>query len=668
MIAASANNWDQANIEYVGASLAVIRHDLQAHLDAESSTSAHGERDELDERASQMLDDMSQLPQLEILVTAFGLSPFEREILLACAGVELDSRFAELCASAHVGRQDVYVTFRLMFDALPNPHLSAMSPRAPLRRWKLIDVGPGPSISSSPLRIDERILNALVGVGGLDERLSGLVRNQPLPEELVASHHNLADRLARFFSHDIEPRLPRLAQLCGGNSADKRAVASVACDILGLSLSVIRGEALPTNPTDIDNLTRIWQREAILTGAALLVDCDEIDATEPAREHAIFQFVEGLHDVVFITRLERRRLPEGRETITLDVEKPTAVEQRSLWHAQLDSLSSRLNGQVDELVSQFDLNGPTIQAVWAEARESVAALAQTSSSSQEMGTALWDAARNRARPNLDQIAQRIDPAASWDDLVLPEQQTGILRQLAVLVRQRYRVYQTWGFASKSQRGLGISALFAGLSGTGKTMAAEVLALELRLDLYRIDLSAVVSKYIGETEKNLRKVFDAAESGGAILLFDEADALFGKRSEVKDSHDRHANIEISYLLQRMEAYKGLAVLTTNMKEALDTAFLRRIQFIVQFPFPDAAQRADIWRSIFPKQTPTHDLDYTRLAQLNVSGGVIKNIAMLSAFLAADAGDSVGMPHLLSAAQSEYYKLERPLTESETRGWI
>jgi SpoVK/Ycf46/Vps4 family AAA+-type ATPase len=199
------------------------------------------------------------------------------------------------------------------------------------------------------------------------------------------------------------------------------------------------------------------------------------------------------------------------------------------------------------------------------------------------------------------------------------------------------------------------------------MAAEVLARELRLDLYRIDLSAVVSKYIGETEKNLRRVFDAAEAGGAILLFDEADALFGKRSEVKDSHDRYANIEVSYLLGRMEAYRGLAILTTNLKDALDAAFLRRIRFIVQFPFPGPAEREAIWRGIYPAATPTEGLDAARLAQLNVAGGDIRNIALKAAFLAADAGQPVRMAHLLRAARHEYDKLERPLTGAEIRGW-
>jgi SpoVK/Ycf46/Vps4 family AAA+-type ATPase len=242
----------------------------------------------------------------------------------------------------------------------------------------------------------------------------------------------------------------------------------------------------------------------------------------------------------------------------------------------------------------------------------------------------------------------------------------VLREIAVNVRQRDQVYGRWGFAGKGERGLGISALFAGASGTGKTMAAEVLAHELALDLYRVDLSQVISKYIGETEKNLRRIFDAAEGGAAILLFDEADALFGKRSEVKDSHDRFANIEVSYLLQRMEVYRGLAILTTNLKSALDPAFLRRLRFVVAFQFPSQAQREDIWRRVFPAETPTDGLDLERLARMNVAGGNIRNIAVGAAFLAAEAGEPVRMTHVLRAAEREYAKLERPLNRTELDG--
>jgi len=233
------------------------------------------------------------------------------------------------------------------------------------------------------------------------------------------------------------------------------------------------------------------------------------------------------------------------------------------------------------------------------------------------------------------------------------------------VRQRHRVYREWGFARSMNRGFGITALFAGESGTGKTMGAEVLANALDLNLYRIDLSAVVSKYIGETEKNLRRLFDAAEQGGAILFFDEADALFGKRSEVKDSHDRYANIEINYLLQRIEGFGGLAILATNMKHALDSAFMRRLRFVVTFPFPSVKERRAIWERALPAEVPRDVLDYDRLARMNVSGGNIHAIALNAAFTAAADAGRVTMPILMAAARTELRKLERPFNEAEFR---
>ena len=241
----------------------------------------------------------------------------------------------------------------------------------------------------------------------------------------------------------------------------------------------------------------------------------------------------------------------------------------------------------------------------------------------------------------------------------------MLHAIADQVGQRAKVYRQWGFADRMNRGLGITALFAGPSGSGKTMAAEVLASHLRLDLYRIDLSTVVSKYIGETEKNLRRVFDAAEDGGAILFFDEADALFGKRTEVKDSHDRYANIEIDYLLQRMEAFGGLAILATNMKSALDAAFLRRLRFVLDFPFPGCRSAAPSGGASSLRPRPLQGLDFDRLARLNVTGGHIAVIALNAAFQAARAGGLVTMPMVLNAARIEFRKLGRPVNEADFR---
>ena len=261
------------------------------------------------------------------------------------------------------------------------------------------------------------------------------------------------------------------------------------------------------------------------------------------------------------------------------------------------------------------------------------------------------------RAGMEQLARRIDVKADWNQLVLPQEQNALLHQITDQVEQRNRVYESSGLHEKTKEGVGISALFTGESGTGKTMAAEVIANALNIDLYSIDLSAVVSKYIGETEKNLHSIFDAADDSGAILLFDEADALFGKRSEVKDSHDRYANIETSYLLQRMESYRGLAILATNTKDSLDKSFMRRLRFIVDFPIPGGKQRKKIWQKVFPSSAPVDEgLDYERLAKLNLTGGSIFNIALNTTLLASQDGKSITMQKVLNAACAEFKKLE------------
>ncbi|MGZ4285727.1 MAG: ATP-binding protein, partial [Solirubrobacteraceae bacterium] len=255
------------------------------------------------------------------------------------------------------------------------------------------------------------------------------------------------------------------------------------------------------------------------------------------------------------------------------------------------------------------------------------------------------------------------PSADWEDLVLPDPELTLLHHLVDQVRGRSTVLRTWGLAERVKRGSGVTALFAGGSGTGKTLAAEVIANELELDMDRIDLAGVVSKYIGETERNLRRVFDAAEEGGALLLFDEADALFGKRSEVKDSHDRYANIEVNYLLARMEDYRGVAILATNLRHALDDAFLRRLRFIVPFPFPAPAERAKLWERAFPDQAPVDELDIERLAKLATSGGMIRNIALNAAFCAAGRGTGVTMELVLEMARIEFRKIEKPVSDAD-----
>lgn len=644
-------DWFELNQRYLNLHLARVRAALVRHATHEQVEDDASRAEELAAIVGMM---QSAPPALDVLCGALDLSPFERDLVLLAVGVELNGAFAPLCAQAQEDPQKTYPTFALALAALPDAHWSALTPNAPLRHWRLLEIGAGSTLTTSPLRIDERVLNFLTGASHLDERLAGLVERIKPGDELVASQRALVERIVRAWSDGASA----VVQLLGEDGSSARAVAAAACEALNLQLAALDGRALPTEPRELDALRRLWEREAVLSGSALLIDALELDESDAARSAALVSFLERTRGALLCAAPSRRRAL-NRPTLALDIQKPSTDEQRQLWQHALADAAPQLNGNLEALVAQFNLDAPTIRAASANALQQA--------DTDALAGALWEQCRVYARPRLEALAQHIEPAASWDDIVLPDTQLAILRDIAAHVRQRHTVYEHWGWATKSARGLGISALFAGPSGTGKTMAAEVLANELRLDLYRIDLSAVVSKYIGETEKNLRRVFDAAEQGGALLLFDEADALFGKRSEVKDSHDRYANIEVSYLLQRMEAYRGLAILTTNLQEALDKAFLRRLRFIVQFPFPDFGQRTEIWRRIFPHQTPTENLDLARLARLNIAGGNIRNIALHASFLAADRGEAVRMSHLLSATRSEYAKMDKPLTEQEIRDW-
>lgn len=677
----STLSWEEANQSCLMAALSEVRTRLADFLaPTEDRSAADGDAAPPRPMPENVTPAMEVPAALETLCGAFGLSTFEREILLMCAGVELDSQFANLCQSASKDLPYSSPTFSLAMAAFEDAHWSALLPTRPLRYWRLVEVGAGNALTTSPLRIDERVLHYLAGASSIDERLRSLAKPVNAVGGISLSQDAVAEQIAtRWRRIKGQSRWP-LVQLCGSDLGGKRGVAAAACAMLGLNLRVLCASALPRGADELELVIRLWERETQLYPLGLLLEFDEMDPSETLPEAAVNRFLETFRPPLLLSVRERRRAVE-RLVLSFDVPGPTSAEQGQIWKEALGTTASALNGNVEALTSQFSLGASSIHAVVAQALTTNHAEPAVSpspsvtgpethpqSSDPDLAAQLWEACRVQARPALEGLAQRIASTAGWDDLVLPEKQKQLLGQIATQVRQRAKVYQTWGFATKDERGLGISALFAGPSGTGKTMAGEVLANQLRLDLYRIDLSQVVSKYIGETERNLRRVFDAAEEGAAILLFDEADALFGKRSEVKDSHDRYANIEVSYLLQRMEAYRGLAILTTNRKDALDSAFLRRIRFVVEFPFPEATQRAEIWRRVFPSQTPTEGLRIDRLARLNAAGGHIRNIALGAAFLAADAGEPVRMSHLLAAARTEFTKLERPLTDSETAGWL
>ncbi len=668
-------DWYGENWRYLCAEVERVRQAIAQHAEGQNT-------DEIQNPKSK-IQNPKLSPALDHLCQTFQLSNFERDILLACVGMELDVTFAGLCGQAQANPQLSYPTFNLMMQALPETHWSAFMPESPLRRWRLLEVEAGQTLSHSPLKIDEFILHYLLGETGLDQRLREHLRAIAPNSTVALSHQQIAQQIVGLWTPNNHP-LP-IIQLYGSSPEDKRAIAATVAQGTDRVLYHLNARTIPLQLDELMILVTLWEREVVLNPAVLLVDCDAIGTTEGAKQDAIAQMIESLHSPLILSGRDRTllagtHLTPDRPLIRLEVQPPTSDEQHHLWHTSLRSsnpdLHAHLNGEVDTLTAQFNLSASAIASICLEATQpanqskigSADGSPEAQNPKSKIPSPLWHLCRLQTRPQMEELSQRIDSDVGWDDLVLPEAQKLVLQAIAAQVRQRSQVYDRWGFGAKGGRGLGISALFAGVSGTGKTMAAEVLAEELQLDLYRIDLSSVVSKYIGETEKNLRRIFDAAEAGSVILLFDEADALFGKRSEVKDSHDRYANMEVSYLLQRMEAYQGLAILTTNMKEAIDTAFLRRIRFIVKFPFPDAPQREEIWRKVFPQTAPVEALDVTKLARLNVAGGNIRNIALNAAFLAADGRQAIAMKHILEAAKAEYAKLERTLTDAEVRGWI
>jgi len=608
---------------------------------------------------------------LEQLVESFGLSRFERDLLLLCAGVEIDSRFAEALASlppdmASQGRP----SFCLALACLDDPHLSAISPSSALRSWQLIEALNSDSLLNSALRIDSRILLHLLDIPATDGALTPLIRPAMRPR---GSRMRLTEAMElgvrywlAWLGNLRQNDLPKPLLLIARTEPLRLAMAQEIAQACGLGLALLRASEIPPNPIERDRLARRWVREAVLSASALYIEsgnaerADEFESLIAFCERLSMPFAVGIPQESTLEHLPGLRIPQPAVSIE---------ERRALWSESLGPLALRMNGKFERIVEQFDL--PPAEIAFAGALANLTSgngNADGGEGNTDSGEITWQICRQRSRRSLDQLARRTQTRAQWEDLILPDTQKQTLWQIITHVRERALVYRQWGFDEHSSRGLAVTALFSGVSGTGKTMAAEVIAGALDLDLFHVDLSTVISKYIGETEKNLRRIFDAAEESSAVLLFDEADALFGKRSEVRDSHDRYANLEVSYLLQRMEAYQGVAILTTNMKQAIDPAFVRRIRFIVQFQFPDAGHRAVIWQRMFPARAPLAHLDYARLAQLNVPGGVIHNIALQAAFLAAAEGQSISMKHILEGARSEYGKLERSLTPAEIRGWL
>ena len=614
------------------------------------------------EAAAQEMSRAQSAPAIDVLQRVFRLSTFERDVVLFALAAEMDGAFERAFAYAHDDLRRGFATVRLALETLCAPGSERLAmrdaflPERPLRRARILECAQWDAtvpMSQRCLQLDDRITDFLRGVDRLDERLGRFLRPLPppfLPEEHESVAEEVSDCLAA-------PRTSWIVvNLLGDVDRGARDVAAAACELVSATAYEIDVPRLAAEPPAAQSdLLSLLGRDALLSRLVYLADANDADSSGLERR-TLTELAERLAAPLIVVSREA-----WSAAVDVSVARMPALSraaQAELWARALSASDATMLPAVSEVVQQFDFGPPRIARAAAVAHDRARRRGTPASLAD-----IWDACREQHGTALDDVARRIEPSSAWRDIVLPDSALTQLHDLATQVRQRSRVYETWGFGEQLRRGRGVTALFAGASGTGKTMAAEVLANELRLDLYRVDLSSVVSKWVGDTEKKLRLVFDAAEERGVIVLFDEADALFTARTDVRDSHDRYANLEVNYLLQRMEDYTGLAILATNRRSALDEGFIRRLRFVVDFPFPDVDHRRRIWEQVFPERTATVGLDHAALARLELSGGNIRAIAVAAAFLAAGDDEPVGMRHVMRAAAREYAKLRKVIAASE-----
>ena len=615
--------------------------------------------------------------RLDYLGDIFGLTSFEVDALLVCLAPALDRRYERFYGYLQDDANRRWPSINLILDLLGQPgpdrllNLPHFAENAPLRKHRLLMPVREPGIIEPPLlnqafRPDPTIVAWLLGDYQLPAKLgpsASLI--QPLTTETdgVLAGNTLRQLWPGFEQEDGQDAgQPLIFAFYGADEMSQFAAARLlAAKMKRPLLSVDLADVPATGPSWLETL-ELTLRDAQLTQAIPFCRWDSClnDGAPPPDLLERLCAYPGWVIVASSEMWQSRKINRQQRLVWLNYPTPSAARRRILWTHFLAQLETAETLDIAGLAGQFALNAGQIQGAVAAVQDIVF----------QRGTPLQNAdlfaaARDYSNPRLAKLAEKIEPRYTWQDLVLPDDQLTMLHELVATVRGRPLVLEEWELGRKLASSAGIAVLFTGPPGTGKTMAAGVLARELGLDLYKIDLSTVVSKYIGETEKNLSQIFREAENSNAILFFDEADALFGKRSEVKDSHDRYANIEISYLLQRMEAYNGVAILATNLRANLDEAFTRRLQFVLDFPFPDETDRERIWQTLFPANVPSQGkLDFALLAQrFKLAGGNVRNIIVNAAYLAAAGGKKITMEHLLHSTRRELQKMGRLIGDKD-----
>ena len=613
----------------------------------------------------------------------FGLSAFEIDVVLLALAPELDVRYERLYSYLQDDvtrkRPSIDLAFSLLCPVAADRLVMRRSfgADAPLMRHHLIELIEDPAQPQSPLirkylKLEDRVVDFLLGVPSLDQRLGNSV---DLLDTIVDGKNlgvaeNICQQALHWASQAHSGGRRTVFYFQGSYGVGKLSCALSIGRHLGQKLLLVDLERLLADPpVPIAHLLRLIEREALLDDAWIFWRGFDrlLDEKYRGLLHDLLQAVESGPAVAFLSGAETWE-PAGRfhdlVFLRISFDPPAYAKRLELWHHFLHDHADGSNGlDLAAVANQFCLSGGQIHDATATARN----LARWRKPEAPLvGTRdLFAACRLQSNRKLTRLARKIEPRFAWHDIVLPKEQMEQMRSICIYVRHRALVMERWGFDRKLSLGKGVNALFAGPSGTGKTMAAEVIARDLQLDLYKIDLSTVISKYIGETEKNLARIFQEAETSNAILFFDEADALFGKRSEVKDSHDRYANIEISYLLQKMEEYQGVSILATNLRQNMDEAFVRRLTMTIHFPMPDEGNRRTIWEKTWPSGAPRGaDLDLGFMAQrFRFSGGNIRNIALGAAFFAAEDERAIGMPHVIRATREELHKMGKACVKND-----
>lgn len=610
--------------------------------------------------------------RLQTLSELFNLTPFEIDTILICLAPEIDLRYEKLYSYLQDDVTRKKPTIDLVMRLLCYSFEDKLGARkyfsadAPLFRNHLISFSGDDQLPflSKSIRIDERITSYLFGTDMIDHKIRRFV-------ELIEPERSFKDMIIADDQKKIimdlmvlicEKKESPMFLFHGSYGTGKKTTAQVLCRELKISLLVVDSKSLKGSES-IETLNLIL-REAMLLGSSPYFEGFDVlfEKESGVIVPDLIRYMDGFPNLIFLSGeapFEHRGILRKHSFTRLEFPLPSFDLRKQLWMSFLDGNSPDVD--IDALAVKFKFSGGQIRDALFTARNVSSAKGKSELSMED----LYQGCRTQSGSAISTLARKIQPHYSWEDIVLPKDTKSQLKEVAGHIKYRGVVYSDWGFDRKLSIGKGLNVLFSGPSGTGKTMAAEIIAKYVELDIYKIDLSNVVSKYIGETEKNLSRIFKEAETSNSILFFDEADALFGKRSEVKDAHDRYANIETGYLLQKMEEYDGVVILATNLSKNIDDAFLRRMQIVIDFPFPDETQRKMIWKGIFPKESPlANDIDYKFLSEkIKLAGGNIKNMALFAAFYAAENSGVIDMHHIMHAAKREYQKVGKPFLKSD-----